>query len=206
MAHRPHNRSTRKAPSLIPGKVRIIAGLWRHRQLSVLPFSGLRPTPDRVRETLFNWLSPDLQGASCLDLFAGSGALGFEAASRGAEQVVLIERDVHVARNLQQQADRLGAHMVQIVCADATDWIFRTKQCFDVVFVDPPYGTVELLPLMSTLHRDAHVHAASKVYAEVPADDARPIFPRNWSLLREKRAGRVRYTLATPTNKPVTGV
>ncbi|MGY8796069.1 MAG: RsmD family RNA methyltransferase, partial [Woeseiales bacterium] len=93
-----------------------------------------------------------------------------------------IERDVQLARNLQQQADLLGAHMVQIVCADATDWLSRATQCFDVVFIDPPYGTVELLPLMTTLHREARVNAASKVYAEVPVDDNRPIFPHNWSL------------------------
>ena len=195
------SRTARKASGGVAGKVRIIAGQWRHRQLSVLPLAGLRPTPDRVRETLFNWLSADLQGARCLDLFAGSGALGFEAASRGAGKVVLIERDVQVARHLQEQADILGAHMVQVVCADATHWLAHTTQCFDVVFVDPPYGTVDLLPLMDRLHRHARINGASKVYAEASALDDRPIFPASWSLLREKRAGRVRYTLATPATE-----
>ena len=180
------------------GKVRIIAGQWRHRQLSVLPCPGLRPTPDRVRETLFNWISGELPGAACLDLYAGTGALGFEAASRGAEKVVMVERNANLARHLRAQAHALGANMVQVVCADAEHWLAHASECFDLVFIDPPYGSTDLPSLINALRRHGRVNAASRVYAEAAADDARPVFPDGWSLLREKRAGRVRYYLAAP--------
>ena len=178
--------------------MRIIAGQWRHQQLPVLSRQGLRPTPDRVRETLFNWLAADLRGATCLDLFAGTGALGFEAASRGAGKVILVERDADLARHLRAQAHILGAHMVQVVCADATQWLAHGAERFDLVFIDPPYGSMSLLSLTQALRRHGRVSAASKVYAEMAADDERPVFAQDWTLLHDKRAGRVRYYLATP--------
>ena len=190
-----------KTPHKASGTVRIIAGLWRHRQLSVLPWPGLRPTPDRVRETLFNWIAPDLFGARCLDLFAGTGALGFEAASRGAEQVVLVERDAQVARHLRVQAQLLDATMVQVVCADALQWLARDSARFDLVFVDPPYGSENLPSLLAAMCRLGRVNAASRIYVEVAADSDQPVFPDGWTILRDKRAGRVRYYLATPATE-----
>ena len=192
-------RSTKGSRKAI-GNVRIIAGRWRHRQLSVVSRPGLRPTPDRVRETLFNWLSTDVQGATCVDLFAGTGVLGFEAASRGATKVILVERDPELVQHLRAQALALDAHMVEIVCADATKWLADAGEHFDLVFVDPPYGSLNLPELMSALCRHGRVGAASKVYAEVAADNDQPVFPQGWTLLRDKRAGRVRYYLATPAD------
>lgn len=192
------NQRSRKRADKMPGKVRIIAGQWRHRQLSVLPRTGLRPTPDRVRETLFNWLGLDVHGATCLDLFAGSGALGFEAASRGAAKVTLVERDPALAEHLRMQAHALGANTVQVVCADATQWLVQDSASFDLAFIDPPYGSMDLPLLMQALQRHGRVNAASRVYVETAVSDARPVFPNDWLVLRDKRAAGVRYYLATP--------
>ena len=120
-------------------RIRIIGGAWRSRLIDVRTVKGLRPTPDRVRETLFNWLGQELDGRSCLDLFAGSGALGFEAASRGAERVVMVEQDAVALAALQINANTLNAECVQIVRCDALHFARSAKQTFDVVFVDPPY-------------------------------------------------------------------
>lgn len=120
-------------------RIRIIGGEWRSRLIDVRSVKGLRPTPDRVRETLFNWLGQDLDGLSCLDLFAGSGALGFEAASRGAAQVTMLEQDPVALAALQANAKTLHASRVQIVRGDALHFARSTYQSFDVVFVDPPY-------------------------------------------------------------------
>ena len=154
-----------------------------------------------MRETLFNWIAPDLFGARCLDLFAGTGALGFEAASRGAEQVVLVERDAQVARHLRVQAQLLDATMVQVVCADALQWLARDSARFDLVFVDPPYGSENLPSLLTAMCRLGRVNAASRIYVEVAADSDQPVFPDGWTILRDKRAGRVRYYLATPATE-----
>lgn len=182
----------------LPGAVRIIAGQWRRRQLPVLQRTGLRPTPDRVRETLFSWLANDLNGASCVDLFSGTGALGIEAASRGARKVILVERDPQLAAHLRAQVQALQACMVEVVCADALLWFERAGECFDVVFVDPPYGSVDLPALMNSLWRHGCVNSNSRVYAEVDANHDGAVFPDSWSLFRHKRAGRVRYYLAIP--------
>lgn len=180
------------------GKVRIIAGQWRRRQLPIMSVPGLRPTPDRVRETLFNWLGADLPGAACLDLFAGTGALGFEAASRGAQNVLMVERDSSVAEHLRAQIRALGAQTMQVVCADATQWVVQPSACFDLVFVDPPYGRVDLPLLLTALRTHGCVNVASKVYVETAADNDQLVFPENWQVLRDKRAGGVRYYLASP--------
>jgi 16S rRNA (guanine966-N2)-methyltransferase len=140
MTQRKQSATTRA----IPGVVRIIGGRWRGSKLSVAEVAGLRPTADRVRETLFNWLQPKLAGARVLDLFAGTGALGLEAASRGAGTVVLIERDPALAASLRATAARLaadGPSVVEIVCNDALQWLSRAPGIqFDLVFVDPPFA------------------------------------------------------------------
>lgn len=120
--------------------MRVIGGQWKRSKLPVADAPGLRPTPDRVRETLFNWLGQDLTGWRCLDAFAGSGALGFEAASRGAAQVVLLERDARLAASLRASKARLGASTVQVETADALAWMRQAPRAsFDVVFLDPPF-------------------------------------------------------------------
>ncbi len=123
-----------------PNEVRIIGGSWKRSKLPVIDAPGLRPTPDRVRETLFNWLGQDLSGWRCLDIFAGSGALGFEAASRGASEVSLIERDSRLVRSLREVQERLKATSVRIEVGDALSWMARCAPSrFDLIFIDPPF-------------------------------------------------------------------
>lgn len=183
------------------GRVRIIAGLWRRRTLPFPDLPGLRPTPDRVRETLFNWLAPYLAGARCLDLFAGSGALGFEAASRGAGVVVAVERSARAARQLRENAAALGADTVQVVQADALAWLEGVPtRTFDIVFVDPPFAHAELASEACTrLEARGWLAAGALIYLE--SGDAEPAkaLPAAWRVIRRGKAGGVRYCLAAPS-------
>lgn len=172
------------------GRVRIIGGQWRSRYISVPDRPGLRPTPDRVRETLFNWLGQDLSGLACLDLFAGSGALGFEAASRGAARVVMVENDRQTQAALELSRRALGAATVEIVAGGALDFLARSKERFDVVFLDPPFRQNGLTEVLSRLPRC--LAAGARVYVEAE----RPVEPSaTWRELRRKRAGQVSYQL-----------
>lgn len=178
------------------GKLRIISGKWRRRSLAVPHVEGLRPTPDRVRETLFNWLAGRVEGARCLDLYAGSGALGFEAASRGASRVVLVERDARAAANLREQARQLGAEQVEIVHADVLHWLEGGDEPFDIVFLDPPYTDSDLGAVCERLERGGWLAAEALVYVETGnRPDPLPL-PSGWRVLRRQKAGRVRYHLA----------
>lgn len=171
--------------------LRIIGGEWRRRVLRFPDALGLRPTPDRVRETLFNWLGQDLTGLTCLDLFAGSGALGFEAASRGAERVVLVENNAQVAEALGSNIRLLAAaDRVELVRQDALKFASSTPHAFDVVFLDPPYrlGWVEKLgPVLPRLLKDDAVIYAE---AEIPLDGI-----GEWKTERSGRAGQVYFHL-----------
>ena len=154
----------RRAP---PREVRIIGGQWKRSKLPVADATGLRPTPDRVRETLFNWLGQDLTGWRCLDAFAGSGALGFEAASRGAAEVVLLERDRHLAASLGESARRLKASTLRIECADAIAWMARSPPAaFDLVLVDPPFDSALAAPALGAAAR--LLAPGGRIYAELP--------------------------------------
>lgn len=145
-------------------KVRIIAGQWRSRQISFPDQLDLRPTKDRIRETLFNWLGQDLNRLSCLDLFAGSGALGFEAASRGAERVVMVEIDAKIYKALHENKVKLQAMQVEPIMMDALNFINSDMQKFNIIFLDPPYR-LELLPeLLSLL--SSHLEKDGLVYTE----------------------------------------
>ncbi len=177
------------------GSVRIIAGRWRGRRLPVIDGPALRPTPDRVRETLFNWLAPHLPGARCLDLFAGTGALGLEAASRGAVEVVLVENDPHAVAALQASVARLRALDVRIVAADVPGWLAGRGRPFDIVFLDPPYGAG--ISGRCCLALDAHgwLAAAARVYLEGAAAAVPASMPQRWRLHRELRAGEVHAAL-----------
>jgi 16S rRNA (guanine966-N2)-methyltransferase len=172
------------------GRIRIIGGEYRSRLLRVATRPGLRPTPDRVRETLFNWLGQELDGLACLDLYAGSGALGFEAASRGASRVVMVETDRVALRALEASRATLGAMQVEIIGGSASAYLEHSRERFDVVFLDPPFrqnAVPGLLPQLSRL-----LNAGARVYAEgaspVPAQ-------ANWRELRRARAGGVSYQL-----------
>jgi 16S rRNA (guanine(966)-N(2))-methyltransferase RsmD len=166
--------------------VRIIGGEWRRRLIRFPSAAGLRPTPDRMRETLFNWLGQDLTGKTCLDLFAGSGALGFEAASRGAKQVVMVEHDAQIFRALQATHTILGAGQVELARADALAFLHSDARRYDVVFLDPPYH-LNLLPRLLPL-LPGRLDGGSRVYLE---SDRLPELPEGYEVLRQSRAGRV---------------
>ncbi len=192
------NRST-SLPAA-PGSVRIIAGQWRGRKLPVPDLPGLRPTPDRVRETLFNWLMPVVEGARTLDLFAGTGALGLEAASRGAAEVWLVERDRSAAAALRQHVDRLGADQVQVINADALAWLVQPPpRRFDLVFLDPPYAAGVLGQAWQRLKTGGWLAPMTHVYAEWPVDQAPPIDLPPW---RSGRAGQVAHALYRVQDDP----
>ena len=175
-------------------RVRIIGGVHRSRWLNFPPAIGLRPTPDRVRETLFNWLGQDLTGAVCLDLFAGSGALGFEAASRGASAVVLVERDRTVADALRGNAATLRLDNVRIVQGDALEFLGSSSTPFDVAFVDPPYARDDLDSVLARLA--PRLASGARVYVEA----AVPLAPAGgWEIVRQLTAGQVHAHLITRT-------
>lgn len=179
------------------GKLRIIAGNWRSRVLPVVDLPGLRPTTDRARETLFNWLQNDLSGASCLDLFAGSGALGFEAASRGASSVVMLEVQSAALGVLKKNIQILQADNIQLLDRDAINWL-KTKpaQKFDIVFLDPPFDSDYLAKACLLLEQCEWLSDNAFIYMEIDAHNSLPELPNGWSLLKEKKAGQVRYYLA----------
>ncbi len=174
--------------------VRIIAGTWRGRKLAFSPVAGLRPTPDRVRETLFNWLEPVIRGRHCLDLFAGSGALGIEAASRGAAEVVLVEKQPRVVEGLREQLALLQATRVEVVQADAGHYLSGPPRAFDIVFLDPPFREGRLGECMHSLETRGWLAAEAWVYLEVE-HGLIPGLPENWVLHRSKQAGQVDYHL-----------
>ena len=171
-------------------RVRIVGGAWRSRLVAFPPRKDLRPTPDRVRETLFNWLGQDLAGKSCLDLFAGSGALGFEAASRGARRVVMVESDAQTYRALAASREALAAATVELRRADALEFLRADTEVYDVVFVDPPFSAdywPRLAPLLPP-----RLAPGALVYHE----SARPVdYPPGWEVFRQGRAGQVAYQL-----------
>lgn len=182
-----------KRPDSRPNQVRIIGGKHRGRKLPVADATGLRPTPDRVRETLFNWLGQNLTGWHCLDLFAGSGALGFEAISRGAESVVLVEQSAKVARSLHAAATLLNETGLRVVCADALAYLARPAAVpLDLVFLDPPYGQGWLdriiMPLLP------HLAAGARLYLE--SEQPLPEHPAPaLTCIRQGKAGQVHYHL-----------
>lgn len=177
-------------------QVRIIAGRWRGRKLTFPAVEGLRPTPDRIRETLFNWLTGLLPGARCLDMFAGSGALGFEAASRGAGSVVMLERNPVVVQALQASLDRLEGDAIEIHVADAIQWVRDCAAPFDLVFLDPPFSDSRLLTDgIAALAASHCVKPGARVYLELPKRAPLPGVPGDWIQEKAKVAGEVGYYL-----------
>ncbi len=177
-------------------QVRIIAGRWRGRKLAFPAAEGLRPTPDRIRETLFNWLTGLVSGARCLDMFAGSGALGFEAASRGAGNVVMLERNPVVVQALQASRDRLESDAIEIHAADATQWVRGCDIPFDLVFLDPPFSDSRLLAdSIAALEAGHCVKPGARIYLETPKWAPLPGIPDNWIQEKAKVAGEVGYYL-----------
>jgi len=193
-----------RQPAAAVGQVRIIGGKWRNTKLPVPLSPGLRPSSDRVRETLFNWLMPRLGGARVLDLFAGSGALGLEAVSRGAAQATLVERDAALSRQLRESVAKLGAQeQIAVVQADALQWLRQPAgPLADIVFIDPPFADGLWEAVIAGL--PAHLATDAWLYVESPADQA-PRMPAPWLLHREGGTREVRFALyrrATATLSP----
>ena len=186
-------RNTRGTPS---GRLRIVAGKWRSRLLPVIGAEGLRPTSERIRETLFNWLAPFVEGSRCLDLFAGSGALGIEALSRGAAAVVFVEQSGQVVPQLEQSLETLGAEGGAVTFGDALEYLRKENpSSFDIVFLDPPFAADYYTELCRLLADRAWVSTGSLVYLEQNRTEAVPDLPPNWQILKTKTAGNVRYSL-----------
>ena len=178
------------------GKLRIIGGMWRSRFLQVADLPGLRPTTDRVRETLFNWLQNDVAGAHCLDLFAGSGALSFESASRGAASVTMIENQRQAAELLSANIRDLKAERMQLLQCDALNWLNSTPTIqYDIVFIDPPFDSDYLARACELLESQHYLAESACIYLEMNRKQDLPELPANWNVVREKKAGQVSYYL-----------
>jgi len=193
MAKRTHPAVGKRIRHPKPSGVRIIGGEWRGRRIAVAAADELRPTPDRVRETVFNWLAPSLDGSHCLDLFAGSGVLGWEALSRGAASVCLVERDRAVVQALRAQAATFGTGAAKIIFSSAEAFLAGAPQRFDIVFLDPPYAT----PIEPWLPRlwAAWLTPKGRIYVERDSEAALDSLAAHGRLTRRGRAGSVHYGL-----------
>lgn len=180
------------------GQLRVIAGKWRRRKITFPAVQGLRPTPDRIRETLFNWLQPYIEGARCLDLFAGSGALGIEALSRGAAEAVMIEQHPAVFTHLRGQLQALGvtAPRVSLIHSDALSYLRGTARPFDIVFVDPPFRTALAIASCRLLEQGGWLANHALIYLETEWTVEPACIPDRWQILHRRRAGNVAYCLA----------
>lgn len=176
-------------------QIRIIAGKWRGRKLKVPDMPGLRPTPDRVRETLFNWLAPVIVEARCLDPFAGSGVLAFEALSRGAAHVTMVDQSPQLIKLLQEELAQFGATNADIYCATVPAGLRKTD-VFDIVFLDPPYDADLLLPTCQYLEQHHFLAKNAYIYLEARQLIKDNDLPSGWHLLKSQRAGQVYYHLA----------
>ena len=180
-----------------PGRLRIVAGKWRSRLLDIADVPGLRPTSERVRETLFNWLAPSIQGARCLDLFAGTGALGFEALSRGATQVVFVENSRRAIEAIENSAKKLSAKEAVVHHGDAVDYVRNAgPAAFDIIFLDPPFADDRLEALCRQIDERGILAPGGRIYLEQDRAKPDPEIPERWRVLKNKTAGNVRYMLA----------
>jgi 16S rRNA (guanine966-N2)-methyltransferase len=181
-----------------PGQLRIVAGNWRSRLLQIADVPGLRPTSERIRETLFNWLAPRLPGAKCLDLCAGTGALGIEALSRGASRVVFVESSSVAVKTLKENLTSLGAPDIELLNMDARQYLGgATVEQFDIVFLDPPFAADLHDELCRLLIEQNWLAAGARIYIEMDKDQPGSCVPSSWRVLKDKTAGKVRYLLAT---------
>lgn len=177
------------------GQIRIIGGQWRGRKLPVPDSPGLRPTTDRVRETLFNWLAPSMVDARCLDCFAGSGALGLEALSRYAASATLLEMDRSVSQQLQQNLTTLKATNAKVVNTNALAFLAQKGTPHEVVFIDPPFRKGLLEETLTLLENNGWLADDALIYVESEVENGLPPVPVNWDLHREQVAGQVAYRL-----------
>ena len=185
----------KKTRSGAAGQIRIIGGLWRGRKLPVPDSTGLRPTTDRVRETLFNWLASDIQEARCLDCYAGSGALGLEALSRHAASATLLELERPVAQQLEKNLATLGAKNGQVVNTNTLQFLAQKGDAHHLVFIDPPFRKGLLEETVTLLENNGWLSDEALIYVESEVEHGLPPVPVNWQLHREKVAGQVAYRL-----------
>ena len=192
--HTKYNEKSRK--SIKGGFIRLISGKWRGKKLPVKDIEGLRPTTDRTKETLFNWLMHDINDANCLDCFSGSGSLGFEALSRFAKNVTLLEKDSSVAKQLDENLTVLKADNARVVKGDALQYLAKvaTEQ-YNIVFIDPPFNKGLVQPCCDALHTNAYLASNALIYIEHEVDLSTLILPDSWVLLKEKSTGQVAYQL-----------
>ena len=177
------------------GKIRIISGEHKGRVLQFPAVNGLRPTPDRTRETLFNWLAPYISGSTCLDLFAGSGALGFEALSRGAKSITFVESNRHACRALESNIQILKNTNAKILNQDSSRYLTHRSTQFDVVFLDPPFNSSLLQSSIDLIDDNNLLKNQAWIYTEYSAHQEQPLCPQHWKIHRQTKAGDVRAML-----------
>ncbi len=193
----------RRPGHTLPGRLRIVAGKWRSRLLQIIDEPELRPTSERIRETLFNWLSAIPEGAQCLDLFAGTGALGIEALSRGATNVVFIEKSATLAAAIRKNLSELEAMNAEVCQRDAIEYLKNADPMpFDIVFLDPPFDTELLSDTCSLLRENGWLTANAIIYLEQSRDTEKPALPQGWVVSQEKVAGKVSYSLLNTGQQP----
>jgi 16S rRNA (guanine966-N2)-methyltransferase len=192
------SKSKQRRPGAAQNQLRIIGGQWRGRKLEFEPSAGLRPTSDRIRETLFNWLAPEIAAARCADLFAGSGALGLEALSRGAAHCDFVDQSAGAARQISKHLRQLDA-LAHSSCQNcsASQYLNQTKTQLDLVFIDPPFGEGMVQPIAAQLSRSGLLAPAAFIYIETPAREAPAVLPEDWRVHRQKSSGGVSYCLYT---------
>ena len=190
-------RKTKDKKKSSAGQLRIVAGIWRSRLLQIADVPGLRPTPERIRETLFNWLAPKIHGAKCLDLCAGTGALGLEALSRGAGEVVFVERSAVAFETLKSNIALLGGPNAEVLNVDARRYLNGpSTRAFDIVFLDPPFAADLYDELCRLLVEQRWLADDARIYIEMDKDQPELSLPPGWQVLKNKTAGKVRYMLA----------
>ncbi len=190
-------KSNKKRPKPAKSLIRIIGGQWRGSRLEVLDKKGLRPTPDRIRETLFNWLTLDVAGALVLDCFSGAGGLGMEAASREAKQVTLVDKDYSITANLTKICERLAAANTRVVNSDVLKYLDTVNQCYNLVFIDPPYDLPELRSqVLEKLINRKLLCEDALIYLEWPVEQEMQLNHSNLIWVKQKSAGRVNYAIA----------
>ena len=187
----------KKTPSQPAHRLRIIAGKWRSRVITFQPAEGLRPTGDRIRETAFNWLTAQIDGARCIDVFAGSGALAFEALSRGAAQCTALEQQGGAIKQLRETAASLQAENLDIIQADSLNYLQQSppQEPYNLAFVDPPFAAGMLNKACAFLNNSGWLAPDALIYCEMASADNSFIPPENWQMLRDKVSGEVRYCL-----------
>ncbi len=179
-----------------PNQLRIIAGKWRSRVINFPEFDSIRPTPNRIRETLFNWLQTRILGAQCLDLFAGSGALGFEALSRGAANAVFVDNHAGIITHLETQGAAFEASDFECVCLEALAWLRKpATQVFDIVFLDPPFNKALIPECLQLLQENHWLAPGAAIYVEQASTLEQLNLPSGLALAQHKRAGEVYYGL-----------